>query len=69
MTALEECTLEDGTTKCVFPFVYKSKTFFGCTDFGSEDGKPWCATEVDKLDKVKDQKWGNCKKDTPCAGL
>ncbi|XP_037674786.1 zinc finger protein 444 isoform X2 [Choloepus didactylus] len=42
---------------CVFPFIYREKLYHRCTDAGSGEGTPWCATtsnyDVDK-------KWRPC---------
>ena len=67
MKAAEACKTEDDKA-CVFPFQYKGKTFFGCTDFGTSNGKPWCAIAPTKQGKeVVSPNWGDCKQ--PCAGL
>eukprot|EP00439_Symbiodinium_sp_Y106_P022947 s1625_g2.t2 len=39
---------------CRFPFYYKGKQYFQCTEADSV-GKPWCYTTAGKI------KWGNCR--------
>merc|ERR1739838_92578 len=46
-----DCNTPEGP--CVFPFKYMGKTFRQCTDYGSNDEKPWCATKVDGSGKVE----------------
>ena len=47
-------------TKCVFPFVYRNKIYFECTDVtdpagNQKAGRVWCGTDV------KTTKFGFCK--------
>ncbi|XP_060111205.1 fibronectin-like [Heteronotia binoei] len=42
---------------CVFPFIYKNRTFYTCTSEDSKDGRFWCAT-TGSYDK--DEKWSYC---------
>jgi len=46
---------------CIFPFKYKGKQYDSCTTDHSQNGKPWCAYEVDKDNNVIDRKWGDCE--------
>ena len=46
--------------KCVFPFVYKGKTYNKCTKV--DDDKPWCATE-----KPYKNQFGYCNCDAGTA--
>ena len=46
---------------CTFPFTYKNKTHYGCTDV--DDSKKWCATDSDEFGTFKSygECVGNCK--------
>ena len=43
---------------CVFPFIYKSVDYYGCTKVDSD--KYWCYTEVDSNGYGVLGKWGYC---------
>ncbi len=49
--------------KCVYPFIFKTKTYTTCTDASREDGTYWCSTKVDKDGAYIDGEWGFCDAD------
>ncbi|XP_016851306.1 epididymal sperm-binding protein 1 [Anolis carolinensis] len=56
------CSIQEygGNSKgkvCVFPFIYKGKTFKRCTNENSSDGRFWCATT---RNYDKDKQWSYC---------
>jgi len=64
----------DGSPKkevhnCVFPFKYKGKTYEKCTQADSDNGKSWCAYDIQPGTEVpQDGKhWGDCNHDCPGA--
>ena len=44
-----------GGAPCVFPFIYKSKSFTECTDV--DESRPWCATSGNY---AREKEWGFC---------
>ena len=54
-------TVGDKGKPCVFPFEYSGHTYDKCTTRDSDNGQPWCATEVDaKLGMLWTMPWGDC---------
>ena len=53
-------TREKDSTRCVFPFTFKGKTYLRCTADESVNAKEWCATEVDADGEVITGQWGDC---------
>ena len=53
-------TVGDRGKPCVFPFEYSGRTYDKCTSRDSDNGQPWCATEVDATGYVVDNAWGDC---------
>jgi len=46
--------------RCIFPFKYDGVEYNSCTTANSENGKAWCAYEVDRNGVAVDGKWGDC---------
>ncbi|KAJ7313793.1 hypothetical protein JRQ81_005494 [Phrynocephalus forsythii] len=42
--SLQEYEGNSGGQPCVFPFIYRNRTFYTCTNESSKDGRFWCAT-------------------------
>nr|XP_056720573.1 fibronectin-like [Euleptes europaea] len=55
--ALEEYEGNSHGQTCVFPFIYKNRTFYTCSDEDTKSGRFWCAT-TGNYDK--DRKWSYC---------
>ena len=50
---------------CLFPFIFGSKTYYGCTTDGIPTNveNPWCSTNVDPTDRshvIGGDYYGNC---------
>ena len=45
---------------CIFPFIYKNKTYTSCTDVDSVNGAVWCATKVHSNGVVINNRWEDC---------
>jgi len=63
-TCLPCKTVGDRGKPCIFPFKYEDAygnwTYNTCTTKDSDEGQPWCATEVDPQGYVVDNAWGDC---------
>lgn len=46
--------------ECIFPFQYEGQTYSSCTTAKSDNGVPWCATEVDNSGVVIPNRWEDC---------
>ena len=52
--------------ECKFPFTYKGKTYNGCTDADTSNGRRWCATKVGDDGRILQDSnnetyfWGTC---------
>ena len=57
-------------SKCIFPFLYKGQSYEKCTSDFSENGKPWCAINIQPLTEVPEDgfHWGDCSENCPGAG-
>ena len=53
---------------CFFPFTYAGKTYKKCTKDNSENGKSWCAYEVNHDGVAVDGKWEDCNPGCPGVG-
>ena len=58
-----------GGKPCIFPFHYAGKEYHACTSRDSDNGQPWCATQVDNDGHVLDFAWGDCGEGCPGTGL
>ena len=56
--------------ECVFPFLYKGKSYRKCTTDFSENGRSWCAIDIQPLTEVPEDglHWGDCEQHCPGAG-
>lgn len=59
--------------RCKFPFIYKGKTYNGCTTI--DENKSWCFTNVDGNNMVDwngnnhvEKMWGYCNQFCPVEG-
>jgi len=64
-TCLPCKTVGDRGKPCIFPFQYAGRTYDKCTTRDSDNGQPWCATEVDSTGYVVDNAWGDCLEGCP----
>jgi len=64
-TCLPCKTVGDKGKPCIFPFEYSGRTYDRCTTRDSDNGQPWCATEVDDTGYVVDNAWGDCLEGCP----
>ena len=61
------CRTIGDSEPCIFPFVYKNRTFTACTKFESANNAAWCATAVDAnnqimgVDWASHNNWGDCE--------
>jgi len=62
-----EC-LTTNEKHCVFPFTYEGQTYNQCTSASSDNGAPWCATEVDGDGVVVRNTWEDCQSGCPGTG-
>lgn len=66
LRCLRQCDCKTDTGKhCIFPFKYEGETYNKCTDKYSENGKVWCATEVDEDGEVVRNTWEDCEEGCP----
>ena len=61
-------TLKDKNKSCQFPYKYRGTLYRECITEGSDDGRAWCATAVNKRRRMRKGKWGNCDPKT-CTSL
>jgi len=59
-----ECKAENGAS-CVFPFIWRGKTYTSCTKDKSTNGKPWCATAVNAEGKALRGSLKDCNEGCP----
>ena len=56
--------MTENDENCIFPFIYKEKSYHSCTKFGYDQF--WCSTDVNNTNPNYSQgKWGLCKKTCP----
>ena len=72
----KECRVIEGATgeskKCQPEFVFRGRTYYGCTKAASQFGESWCSTRVDPNTKehISGAKfWGNCSEPDLKSGL
>ena len=56
-----------GTETCVFPFKLGGRLYNTCTRMGTEDGVPWCSTQVDENGVHVEGKELVCPSDCPVS--
>ena len=58
---------EDYTSRCIFPYEYKGKTYYECFLglFGDDDYNYWCPTELDYDNQPYN--WGRCGENCPSS--
>ena len=54
-------------SQCVFPFVFRNKTYHSCSYANAKDALPWCSIRVDKDENhISGQGlWGHCSSECP----
>ena len=54
----------DNDEICIFPFIYKEKSYHSCTKVGYD--RFWCSTDLNKTNPNYSQgNWGVCKNTCP----
>lgn len=64
----DDCLTESGKIigkKCIFPFKFNEKIFFGCTKEYDPDGRLWCSTKVELNNEHIAGNWGYCNNKCP----
>ena len=64
------CHTDGGPAKeagCMFPFIYRGKTYTSCTAVNTKGGRPWCSTRLDSRGRYMRDRWGYCN--DGCLGV
>lgn len=67
-TVQSDIELEDnsnGRKQCQFPFIFKRKVYYGCTNDGMKDSRLWCSLDWDYDGR---RRWAVCKRVGTFAG-